>query len=69
MDPQQTAIEETHLSRYMKRRRQRVRILQVAFVLISSLALVAILEVLLNPAVLDGQAPSSAPTPSPHAAR
>lgn len=56
MDPND-AIEETHLSRYMKRRRKRVRLYQVAFVLLASLLLVAILEAVLNPGILELQTP------------
>ena len=56
MDPNDS-IEETHLSRYMNRRRKRVRAYQVAFVLLASLLLVAVLEAVLNPGALELQSP------------
>jgi hypothetical protein len=44
-----TQSDETHLSRAMKRRRRRHRILQVVAVLVVSLCLVALIDGLLNP--------------------
>lgn len=56
MDPNDN-LEETHLSRYMNRRRKRARLYQVVFVLLASLLLVAVLEAVLNPSILELQAP------------
>jgi hypothetical protein len=62
MDPNHDTLEETHLSRHLNRRRQRIQYVQLAFVLGLSLFLVALLEVVLNPGVLDRQAPRVLPS-------
>jgi hypothetical protein len=59
MDPSKDANEQTHLSRHLNRRRRRMKVLQVVFVLGLSLFLAAGLAVLLNPGVLDQPAPLS----------
>ncbi|MDB5099850.1 MAG: hypothetical protein JWM80_4271 [Cyanobacteria bacterium RYN_339] len=59
MDPRNDSHEETHLSRHLNRRRKRLKVLQVAFVLGLSLVVAGVIAVVLNPGVLDQVTPRS----------